>query len=159
MAQSGLKPLFWPRPGIQLAPLHLHSNPHFSGPIRVRTTFLSKNWKKFDLFRTKQAALQPYCDNSFIFLKLGLFLHSDAVTLSFINLEPGNLLCIHIAGIRWIRLKLSGLLRIRAAGTSLICVELGRLLCSLAAIRHYVFTPTHFSVAHLGSEPLFWPKP
>ena len=52
MTQSELKPLFWPGPGIGLVPLHRHSNPHFSGPIRVRTTFLSKNWKKFDLFRT-----------------------------------------------------------------------------------------------------------
>ena len=79
MAQSGLKPLFWPRPGIGLVPLHLHSNPHFSSPIRVRTTFLPKNWKKIwfvwnlagcfaaklHFLKTRQVPPQRCCDTKF----------------------------------------------------------------------------------------------
>ena len=36
--------LFCSHAAIRLVLLYLHSNPLFSGPIRVRTTFLSKIW-------------------------------------------------------------------------------------------------------------------
>ena len=109
--------------------------PIFGGPIRVRTTFLTKTWNTFDLFRAWQAALQPCCKNSLIFLELGRFLHSDAVTISSIRFEPGSLFCNHIAGISLIRLELGRLLCSRATGIRFTCVELDRLLCSHLAIR------------------------